>query len=159
MAIGDKSELLAGTVLVRAMSRRDSEGLKRASAETKASPAEVNHQMVLYLGEPKAGIAALRGMINDPGFSPSIVRSVVIAQWAAYFGEPALSLQALRTMPRSGPTGSVLFSLWRPLEKETRRLPAFKEYVRQLGLVDYWRSTGKWGEFCRPVGTDDFECT
>jgi TolB-like protein len=159
LALGDRSELLAGTVLVRAMSRKDAEALRSASAETRLSPAEVNHQMVLYLDEPRAGIAALRRIIDDPGFSPSIVRSVVIAQWAAYFGDPALSLQALRTMPRSGPSGSVLFSLWRPLEKETRRLPEFKEYVRERGLVDYWRTTGKWGEFCRPVRADDFECT
>jgi hypothetical protein len=30
--------------------------------------------------------------------------------------------------------------------------------VRELGLVDYWRASGKWGDFARPVGTDDFEC-
>ena len=84
--------------------------------------------------------------------------SAVIAQWAAYLGDPALSLQALRTMPRLGPSGSVLFSLWRPIEKETRRLPGFKDYVRELGLADYWRTTGKWGDFCKPVGEKDFEC-
>jgi hypothetical protein len=41
---------------------------------------------------------------------------------------------------------------------DTRRLPGFKDFVRELGLVDYWRATGKWGDFCRPVGANDFEC-
>jgi len=39
-----------------------------------------------------------------------------------------------------------------------RRLPGFKDLVSKLGLVDYWRSSGNWGEFCRLVGADDFEC-
>jgi len=27
-----------------------------------------------------------------------------------------------------------------------------------LKLYDYWRATGNWGDHCRPVGADDFEC-
>ena len=34
----------------------------------------------------------------------------------------------------------------------------FHQYVIQAGLVDYWRQSGKWGEMCRPLGEDDFEC-
>ena len=34
----------------------------------------------------------------------------------------------------------------------------FHQYVMQAGLVDYWRQSGKWGEMCRPLGEDDFEC-
>jgi hypothetical protein len=29
--------------------------------------------------------------------------------------------------------------------------------VRDLGFVDYWRKTGKWSDFARPKGDDDFE--
>jgi hypothetical protein len=39
-----------------------------------------------------------------------------------------------------------------------RQLPGFKDLVRDLGLVDYWRTSGKWSDFCHPVGEDDFEC-
>ena len=31
--------------------------------------------------------------------------------------------------------------------------------MRETGLVDYWRQTGEWGDVCRPVGDDDFECS
>jgi hypothetical protein len=42
---------------------------------------------------------------------------------------------------------------------EMRQLPRFKTLVTDLKLVDYWRSTGKWNEYCRPAGEGDFECT
>jgi hypothetical protein len=32
-----------------------------------------------------------------------------------------------------------------------------KQLVRDLGLHDYWRKSGRWGDFARPVGNDDFE--
>jgi len=54
-------------------------------------------------------------------------------------------------------TGEVLafggFSL------DASRLPAFEDSLRNAGIVDYWRASGNWGEFCPPVGADDFECT
>jgi hypothetical protein len=28
----------------------------------------------------------------------------------------------------------------------------------EAGLDDYWRRSGKWPDFCGPVGEDDFEC-
>jgi hypothetical protein len=40
---------------------------------------------------------------------------------------------------------NLLFALWRPIEPDARRLPAFNDFVRELGLVDYWPTTGNWG--------------
>ena len=34
----------------------------------------------------------------------------------------------------------------------------FRDYVGNEGLVAYWRESGKWGDMCRPLGDDDFEC-
>ena len=51
----------------------------------------------------------------------------------------------------------VIFS-WRPIFRDMRKLPGFKDLMRDIGIVDYWRTTGHWGDFCRPVGEDDFEC-
>jgi hypothetical protein len=30
-------------------------------------------------------------------------------------------------------------------------------YLRNAGIVDYWRAKG-WPDLCRPVGVDDFVC-
>jgi hypothetical protein len=82
-----------------------------------------------------------------------------LSQWAAYFGDNTLALDALLRTTRSD-TGVTAwgFSLWRPVNKGVRRLPGFKVLLREQGFVDYWRKSGNWGEFCRPVGADDFEC-
>jgi hypothetical protein len=34
----------------------------------------------------------------------------------------------------------------------------FHQQIVQAGLVDYWRESDKWGDMCRPMGEDDFEC-
>jgi hypothetical protein len=47
--------------------------------------------------------------------------------------------------------------LWHPAYASVRKTERFKAYVRNTGLVDYWRAKG-WPEFCRPVGADDFTC-
>jgi hypothetical protein len=41
--------------------------------------------------------------------------------------------------------------------KEVRQLPRFKEFMREISLVNYWKKFG-WPDLCRPVGDDDFEC-
>jgi len=46
---------------------------------------------------------------------------------------------------------------WSRLPGAFRQTEAFKDAMREQGLVDYCRSTGNWGEFCRPLGNDDFE--
>ena len=50
------------------------------------------------------------------------------------------------------------FTLWLAPYSGLRGHPEFKKLLIETGLVDYWRQTGKWGDGCKPVGTDDFEC-
>jgi hypothetical protein len=38
-----------------------------------------------------------------------------------------------------------------------RKTERFKAYVRERGLVEYWRAKG-WPEFCKPTTDDDFVC-
>jgi hypothetical protein len=30
--------------------------------------------------------------------------------------------------------------------------------AERVRFVDYFRASGNWGDFCKPVGKDDFEC-
>ncbi len=79
---------------------------------------------------------------------------VPVAIFASFLGDPVLALDALRAI---GPTQN-LHPIWRPALSDVRRLPEFDAFVQGLGLVDYWRSSGNWGEFCREMGGSGFTC-
>lgn len=81
---------------------------------------------------------------------------MILSWYAGRLGDPRLAVSAMR---RSfiELNGSYLGSLWFPCLREARRLPDFKSLVRDLGIYDYWRRSGKWGDFARPLGEDDFE--
>jgi tetratricopeptide (TPR) repeat protein len=50
------------------------------------------------------------------------------------------------------------FALWLAPYSGLRGHPEFKKLLIETGLVDYWQQTGKWGDSCKPVGADDFQC-
>jgi len=79
-----------------------------------------------------------------------------IAAWASYFDEPEIALKAYQKLFEID--ASLVYVAWRPIDFKARRLPDFGEMVRDLGLVDYWRSTGNWGAFCQPTGNTNVQC-
>jgi hypothetical protein len=93
-------------------------------------------------------------MYDDREFAIPLVR-LVIPVYASYFGDHELALESYRSVVRTGLFISTL--VWRPVHRQMRQLPGFKEFVRDLGLDYYWRTTGNWGDFARPAGEDDFE--
>jgi tetratricopeptide (TPR) repeat protein len=74
-------------------------------------------------------------------------------------GDAELALTILRGLwnERSG-YGKYTY-LWTSPYSALRTLPGFKAFMIETGLADYWRQTGEWGDVCRPVGDDDFECS
>ena len=102
-----------------------------------------------------AALDVLRRQIRDWHTAGSMP-PFFAAAWASYYGDQQLAIEGLRASPES------LFStgglLWDPVFAELRRTAAFKALVRDFGYVDYWRASG-WGDFCRPVTDDDFECS
>jgi TolB-like protein/DNA-binding winged helix-turn-helix (wHTH) protein/tetratricopeptide (TPR) repeat protein len=150
----------AGNDLLQAMARHDRAQVERAMLalpEASALPADAFIVSIRSrLGEPQAALAELRRFAEDPGFPKDTWGRAVLAYWGAYFGDPEFSLRMLHEVPADP---SMAFVLWRLILKDTRRLPGFKDLVRDLGLVDYWRASGNWGQFCRPLGENDFECT
>ena len=75
---------------------------------------------------------------------------------AAYVGDPEFALSVKMEEIRSNP--SRITSIWYPVMSDVRRLPAFKDFVAEINLVEYWRIYG-WADKCRPLGDDDFECS
>ncbi len=57
----------------------------------------------------------------------------------------------------SDPEG-VRWLLWHPDAEEYRGTPQFKQYIRDNGVLTFWRERG-FPPQCRKVGDDDFDCS
>jgi len=128
----------------------------------------LNRETASLASDKPALRAALQRAWSDPA-NRTLINSFTIAMWLAYAGDPALTLEVLNGIATTHVYNKAQVwtiydadvtyrPLWWPLMRDVRRLPGFKDLVRKLGLAGYWRATGNWGDFCRPVGEDDFEC-
>ena len=72
---------------------------------------------------------------------------------AAYIGDAEFALQVKSDEIRANP--SRIMAIWYPVMSDVRRLPAFKDFVTDIGLVDYWRAYG-WADACEPPGRRRF---
>jgi adenylate cyclase len=105
--------------------------------------------------DPERALALIRPAFVDPAYQDAS-RMSILGHWAAHFGDTALALAAMRrAFAELG--GIAIGNIWFPEQKQMRRLPGFKTLVRDLGIYDYWRKSGHWGDFAKPVGADDFE--
>ena len=107
------------------------------------------------LEHPEMALADLRGHIMGQRTGSVSTWGMGSAMWAAYLGDPRLALELIGPVARDSKFTQML---WAPYFSEMRRLPEFKTLVVELKLVEYWRATGKWGDFCKPVGASDFAC-
>jgi TolB-like protein/Tfp pilus assembly protein PilF len=125
-----------------------------------AYPGNVSHTLLAYLvgkvGDHQAARAALHKAFDDPANQNGRVMST-LAGYADFYGDRDLALAALRRA-HVDMHYFVIPALWTTGEPGLHTDPKFKQIVRDMGLVDYWRSSGNWGDFCTPVGKDDFEC-
>jgi len=165
LPVGNPSTIFSGEILL-AMASHDSVAVKRSTEKfldqsfnsvLGKAGVEIFAAMHSMLDSPQAALDTLRRFSLDPGYqTKSLLRSHSMAIWAAYFGDPqfALDMQYVAGKPAVYDP----LTLWDPLFAEVRRLPGFRQLVTDIGLVEYWRSTGNWGDFCKPVGDDDFEC-
>jgi len=107
-----------------------------------------------HVDSPEEGLAELHRLFSSEDNLDTGSLSFM-ACWAAYFGDPEFAMDAMEKGINIEASG--LIDYWLPVFHEVRQLPRFKEYVREIGLVDYWNEFG-WPDLCRPVGDDDFEC-
>jgi hypothetical protein len=50
-----------------------------------------------------------------------------------------------------------VYPLWAKAYASIRTTQRFKNYVRSLGFVEYWKQHG-WPDLCHPLSADDFAC-
>ena len=160
-AIGEPEAQIRGLALMVALAMRDrAEILRRLERllEFDEFTGPLHTVVRPLLDDAAAALAELRRQYANPA-NDSPQHHLVIACWADYFGDPELALSAWRRICAGGGIVTLGSVLWMQCFRSTRRLPGFKELLRDVGLVNYWRTTGDWGEFCHPVGDDDFECS
>jgi len=161
-AVGDVNAA-AGPALAVALTRGDQaeieSGIDKVLANDLgvAGHEELTAAMRDHLDDPAGALDVLRDYVADIDRWSPLMRSVV-ALWASYFGDDALALEAYRSLRGSRGGSALWLTMWRPLHRNMRQLPGFKDLLRDIGIADYWHETGYWGDYVRPVGEDDFEC-
>ena len=111
-----------------------------------------------YLENPEEARAILQREMPamlEAGLATNI--AVPLATWANIYDEPELALQAFRQIPKSAQI-ILSFHLWLPAYEGMRELPEFTEFITELGLVDYWRDSGHWPDYCRPSMMNAIVC-
>ena len=149
-------EAMEHQVLFRALASGDAPAIKtkfQRYLEVATIAIASIRQLADVVDQPEAALALLRKEFENPANQDSM-RQAFIAIYAAHFGDTELSLAALR---RSDMAASYRALNWNLLLKPTRLTPGFKQLAREYGLYDYWRASGNWSDFARPVGDDDFE--
>ena len=106
------------------------------------------------LDTPELALVFLEELANDPNRAWPF-KYMNIALVAAWLDEPEL---AFDVFSRELPYTTIRFgTLWYPVMSDVRKLPAFKTFVTDVNLVDYWRKYG-WSDSCWPYGEEDFVC-
>ncbi|MEJ0098766.1 MAG: tetratricopeptide repeat protein [Pseudomonadota bacterium] len=109
------------------------------------------------LADPQGALSQARTSYENAVASGNAGQLFALAHFAAFLGDRKLALDML-DLWSNGSTQN-LHIVWRPVMREVREMPGFVELVRKVGLVDYWRTTGHWGDFCRPVGASSVSCS
>ena len=117
------------------------------------------------LDDREAMLALVRKALADEAYGGGHDFAYVWTNVADSLGDTDLAMAAVRK-DLEGQEGfrehamaqSPYVAFWNAPYSNVRAHPDFKRLLLEAGVVDYWRQTGKWGDGCGPVGTDDFQC-
>ena len=76
----------------------------------------------------------------------------MLAEVLAPFGRDDEIYEMLMQVPRDKVDQYTLQTLFRPTLKNLRQNPRFLQIAARYGLLDYWRSSGNWPDFCLEPG-------
>ena len=117
------------------------------------------------LNDRDAMLAVLREAAKDPAYGGSRAGIVFQMETADALGDADVAVDALRRFLESveGFNDGTMhhgayWQFWTAPHSKLRAHPEFKRLLIKTGVVDYWRKTGQWGDGCKPVGADDFQC-
>ena len=142
---------------LRCLARRDVEGAKSHLSHLLALGASllpIPRDLLTSFDDKQAALAIIRKRFDDPAYQNGLAVGV-LANLAAYFGDDLLALDGLRRAAIGRRHG--IIEAWHPLFARARKTAGFKQFARDVGLYDYWRKSGHWGDFARAKGDDDFE--
>jgi TolB-like protein/DNA-binding winged helix-turn-helix (wHTH) protein len=112
---------------------------------------------LLAAGQADAALARLRVLVEDQTAGP--VANSAFSMFASVAGDAELTLRFLQKQANANMNDFFGSNpMWHSFYSDMRRSAGFKELARKGGLVDYWRATAQWGDFCAPAVGDDFEC-
>ena len=113
--------------------------------------ADFSERMKSLLDKPDEALALLRPMVGGEGELPrDFLVDLVRRRWRR-------TRRDAGNFQRPGYRYAALWWIWDPGLAGVRKLPGFKQLMRDAGLVDYWRKYG-WSDYCKPTTGDDFEC-
>lgn len=104
---------------------------------------------ILELNDFESSTDDIIAMINDPSVTP--LELGYVARLVALMGQPEIALDYFFA-------GDGNAAVWDKVYDDMRRLPDFNRLLQEKGMVDYWRDTGNWGDFCVAAGGRDFVC-
>jgi hypothetical protein len=116
----------------------------------------LSHEMADTLHDPAAARAAVRRALDDPDNADG-ARIGMVALYANRYDERDVVFPAMRREYLEYREVNFVV-MWLQTEAGLRSDPRFKAILRDMKLVDYWRATGNWGDFCRADGASDFVC-
>jgi len=105
-----------------------------------------------HFESPEVGLVALRRLYAD-NESLSAGDWIILSMWIAYFGDHEFAFEVVKRALRIEASGT--FFIWFPQMREVRYLARFKEFVKEIGLVDYWNKFG-WPDLCHKLNNGDF---
>lgn len=118
------------------------------------------------LDDREALLARVRRVLADDSAAAGAYPTYVALNLADALGDADLAAAALRRFiaarARDAQGGEAVrypyVAFWNAPYSGLRAHPDFKALLVQAGVADYWRQTGRWGDGCAPLGTDDFRC-
>jgi hypothetical protein len=116
---------------------------------------QLNHGLFGKLDDRAGALAAIHQAFEDPAIQQTN-GMMIVALYADQYDDKDLALAALSRYRID--LGLNPRFLWMHFKTNLRSNPRFKEILRKNGFVDYFLASCNWRDFCKPVGTDDFEC-